>query len=1113
MKQLFTIFIAVIFSFGVHAQGENNNWVFGSHIRLDFNSGSPVQSNNVANIGSSASSSISDAQGNLQFYTDVGIQNMSTNQLRGHVYNTQNQIMQNGDSLYGQHSLQCTNILPFPCNDSLYYIFNLSQVLVPNYYSLNLYYSVVNMNANNGLGAVIQKNILLDSNLSYGFALTRHGNNIDYWISYKKVNSNIHIQRQITSTSIGAPINSPIGTSGWGPTLKFSPDGTKLVSTFDGVNLFEVYDFNNLTGTFSNPMYFTVPTSVSPTVTSLACSQFSPDMSKLYITGVSFLLQYDFSSNNPVTINNSGMVVSSTYAQGGTAAYGHNDIALAPNNVIYTTRGSYYLGGITQPNNLGLLCQYDDTILTTLGNTGAGFPTALPSIFVHRDVLSDSLLCQYDTINLYLSDTTFIDSVAWNFGDTTSGAANTSTDVVPLHVFNTYGVYPIEVIVYSGCVNDTIHDTIRINPTPIAQLGNDTILCEGDSLDILFTDTSFNYLWSQGDTTLGIEIWQADTYWVELSSVCGIDRDSIVIDSIIPAYVHFPNDTLMCIGDSLFLDANVQNGTYLWSTGDTVNSLWVHNPGSTIWVQTVNICNADSDTIVVNFTHPPNINLGNDSILCNGTSLTLNGWDTLSTFLWSTSDTVSSIIADTTGSYSVTTTNLCGVDSDSIQLWFIDPPTVNLGNDTILCLNKTMVLQDTSSSFPSYLWNNGSWHDSNLVTTQGVYSLTVTNVCGVAFDTIEVWYDDSPITNLGPDSTYCLNSLVNLNAFWSRAEYLWNTADTTANITANYSGQYSVMVTNLCGYDGDTVLIAYDIPINFSLGWDTTLCIGDSILLSAPAHNATWLWHNGNTDSTLIANQSGTYWVSASNTCGTFSDTLKIESEDIPELSHPVSDTAICIGEEFTVLVPKNNANSIVWNDGTRDYQRTFVDQNTYNYTLYNICGQTTDSFTLAVEEPLEFGLGNDTIICYGEQIVKELDYPNHTYLWNNGSEENTRTITRTGIYGVTIWTPAQCESYDELEVTDCNAQLFIPNAFTPGNGDQHNNTFKVQGEGIRKYHIVIYDRWGMLVFESFDLGNSWQGLVYGKPVPSGIYSYKIWYNTGESSQSVTRVGSVTLIR
>jgi gliding motility-associated-like protein len=508
-------------------------------------------------------------------------------------------------------------------------------------------------------------------------------------------------------------------------------------------------------------------------------------------------------------------------------------------------------------------------------------------------------------------------------------------------------------------------------------LGADTIICEGDSIDIQLNDTSFMNVWGNGDSSFNIQILHADTITVMVYNMCGNVYDTLVIDSVIPALVHFPDDTILCANDSLLLDATIHFGQYIWNTG-SMDSLY---------------------------------------------------------------------LVDSAGTYSVTATNFCGVDSD----------------------------------------------------------------------TITVYYDDSPITNLGPDSTYCLTSLINLNAYWSRAQYLWNTSDTTSSITANYSGNFSVQVTNLCGYDGDTVNIQYDIPISFNLGADTILCKGDSFVIAAPAHNATWLWNDGSVDSTIQVHEPGVFNVLAKNKCGSFGDSIHVNARQKPIITEQIMDTSFCKGFTYHVSVDRNNSRSIIWNFGSTSFEQSLDSAGTYSYTVENICGISQDTFTLDLEFPAAASLGNDTVICYGDPIVKSFPYADHTFLWNTGSTDSVKIITETGVYGVTIWTPANCESYAEFTVSNCDAQLYIPNAFTPGNGDNLNNSFKVEGVSVFKYHIVIYDRWGLQVFESTDINISWDGTINGQDAATGIYSYKIWFNTGLSSgtnfQSVTRVGLVNLVR
>ncbi len=1223
------------FCFTANAQGEYNNWCFGPGTWMDFNSGAPVLKTCSINSVNSASS-ISDKYGNLLFYGDSDS-----------IWNKNHTTLPNSENLIITGASQFINFLPFPCNDSLYYVIHSGSVFA-NPYEPNIYYSVINKNLNNGTGGFVVQNVIIDSNIVQGLAMARHANNKDYWIVYQMADTNIYHARQIGNSGIGPIISSQGGANKFinNGLIKLSSDASHFVNCNRFEGKIEHFDFDNSTGHLSNAVVFSPPSSLSYSFP--YSSQFSQDLSKLYVTGDDYIVQYYFSLSSITAVANSGVVIINNP---GALGSGFFDIVLGIDSKLYISRGSnnHPLGVIDNPNGLGMSCNFINSGFNTGNISGAGFPTILPNLFVHREVLTDSLFCQYDTINLYLSDTNFIDSLVWIFGDTASGVLNTSTEVVPLHVFNEYGLYPIEVIIYSGCSTDTINDTIRINPTPIANLGNDTILCEGDSMQLQFNDTSFNYLWSTGDSSMQIQILDSDTFSIAISSICGTDYDTIVIDSLIPALVHLPPDTLMCDNDSLFLDATIQSGTYLWSSGSTDSTIYINSAG-TIWVTSTNFCGSSTDTIITTYTHTPSFDLGIDTALCVGDTLILNAYDTLGDYLWSSGDTFALDTITTSGIYGVTTTNVCGAFSDTLQAWFLDAPVVNVGNDTVICLGDSIALSDTSlfasiawntgdtldtlwvntagtyqltvtnkcgatadtivvqtdtvpvvnlgndtlicqgasvalsaefsranytwstgstdsaiianvediywataSNFcgyetdsvyidvdsvlvvdlgpdtilclgdqsklysnvigDSYLWNTGTTLDSLVVIYQDTYSLDVTNTCGTFSDTIAVYYDNSPITNLGPDSTYCLNSLVDLNAYWSRASYLWSTSEITPDITANFSGNYSVQVANLCGYDGDTVNIQYDVPIDFNLGVDTLLCEGDRFLLAAPAHNASWVWNTTATDSTLMVNQAGTYSVTATNVCGDFSDAISIRLETVPEVNPQVTDTAFCEGNTYTVNVVQNNATFILWLDGTTGYIQEFDSAGFYSYGLMNVCGVTSDTFELEIQYPADADLGNDTIICYGEQIIKGFNYPNHTYQWHNGLTDSIRYITEPGLYGVTIFTPVGCESYDDLEVASCEAQLFIPNAFTPQSGDDLNNTFTIKGEGIRKFRIVIYDRWGSEVFQSQDQQQSWDGTINGEPAATGVYSYKVWYNTGQSSESVSKIGVVNLLR
>jgi gliding motility-associated-like protein len=84
---------------------------------------------------------------------------------------------------------------------------------------------------------------------------------------------------------------------------------------------------------------------------------------------------------------------------------------------------------------------------------------------------------------------------------------------------------------------------------------------------------------------------------------------------------------------------------------------------------------------------------------------------------------------------------------------------------------------------------------------------------------------------------------------------------------------------------------------------------------------------------------------------------------------------------------------------------------------------------------------------------------------------------------------------------------IYIPNAFTP-NGDGINDSFGVKGEGIKDFRLVIFNRWGDVIFESTEPRKLWDGRVAGKPVEQGVYVYQLYANGNKKG----RTGSVSVI-
>lgn len=163
--------------------------------------------------------------------------------------------------------------------------------------------------------------------------------------------------------------------------------------------------------------------------------------------------------------------------------------------------------------------------------------------------------------------------------------------------------------------------------------------------------------------------------------------------------------------------------------------------------------------------------------------------------------------------------------------------------------------------------------------------------------------------------------------------------------------------------------------------------------------------------------------------------------------------------------------------------------------------------------------LGADQLMCPGETITLTTAVTAATYNWSTGEITSSITVTSPGIYWVEQVT-GSCVLRDTIEIildncsqptpvtNDCS--LYIPNCFTP-NSDHRNDKFGAAGENIQEFHIMIFNRWGELLFESFDLNDHWDGTCNAQPVQQDVYVYKLDYRCNYEPKS--EIGHIVLVR
>tara|TARA_B110000003_G_scaffold168666_1_gene168586 strand:- start:4554 stop:11519 length:6966 start_codon:yes stop_codon:yes gene_type:complete len=345
---------------------EGNFWYFGQNSGLDFNTGSPVAINDGQLNTLEGCATISDNNGNLLFYTDGSV-----------VYNSLHSIMQNGTGLLGSpSSTQSAIIVKKPGSNTLYYIFTVDGFTGTGG---GLNYSIVDMSLDGGLGAInSNKNISLINSTCEKVTAIIHNNGTDFWIISREENSDVFLSFLLTSSGLNLiPVYSNAFSflNNTGGYLKGSPDGSKIAACYFTILApVEVYDFDNQTGILSNP--------ITGTPGYFYGLEFSPNNQILYASEYNSkqIHQYDL---NLLPLSHT--IIGTTATQSGA-------LQLAPDNNIYVLSYSLTtLDVISDPNILGLSCNYINDAINIFGSTGLGLPTFFSSIFNTQPFGCDSV--------------------------------------------------------------------------------------------------------------------------------------------------------------------------------------------------------------------------------------------------------------------------------------------------------------------------------------------------------------------------------------------------------------------------------------------------------------------------------------------------------------------------------------------------------------------------------------------------------------------------------------------------------------------------------------------------------------------------------------------------
>ncbi len=246
---------------------------------------------------------------------------------------------------------------------------------------------------------------------------------------------------------------------------------------------------------------------------------------------------------------------------------------------------------------------------------------------------NDTILCNA-TNYLIIPDTSFKNIIWWQ--------SPLSGDSLLVTESGTYHALPVD----NNCFYDSI--TVTFQEITLA-LPTDTTLCMEEDLLLDVGTVNGQLTWQDGSTDQQFLISESGTYWANVIQDNCTASDSIEV-IIAPLELDLGQDTTLCENESLALMVNVPGGQYEWQDGSQTQNYTVTETGF-YWAKITKDNCVISDSILVNFTSPPTIDLGVDTTLCMDETLTLIAPTILTNYQWQDGTTNPPQLISTNGNY------------------------------------------------------------------------------------------------------------------------------------------------------------------------------------------------------------------------------------------------------------------------------------------------------------------------------------------------------------------------------------------------------------------------------------------------------------------------------
>ena len=464
------------------------------------------------------------------------------------------------------------------------------------------------------------------------------------------------------------------------------------------------------------------------------------------------------------------------------------------------------------------------------------------------------------------------------------------------------------------------------------------------------------------------------------------------------------------------------------------------------------IC-SHSDTIIITENLTPTVTpSATNSVICNGnpTTLTASG---AATYTWTSGITNGvSFTPTVTTTYSVTGTSVEGCTNTAVQTVTVNSTPTIAVNSASICSGQTATLIATGAS--TYTWSNTFTGASQtvspvLTTTYSVLGTDINGCVSVSAATSTVGVSATPTITIN-SASICAGQTATLTATGA-TNVTWNTTETTASIFTSpaFTTTYSVVGNNggCSSTQSTTVSVTPSPTITASvasLNGCAPFCTTFSDIMSPSATGITYNFGDGSSANT-----------SNPNHCYTS-------------------------GGNFTVTATATNS--------------VLGCSSTFTLPIITVGAQVTANFNITEGNVVTVG----TLVNFVNTSTNA-----DTYLWNLSCDGTS--LTSQNFSATFVDTGSCCINLVATNLAGCSdtiykcidivkeAVVIIPNVFTP-NGDTKNDVFKINSTGLKSLHCVIFDRWGLKMYEWDGVNGFWDGSAQSGKAPDGTYFYIVDY-------------------